>query len=56
MMVSFGKKTKIKQAGNLNEGRSYVITTVTIHCFLKEEKKKFEIGILSRRVLIGHFT
>ena len=27
-MVSFGEKSKIKKAGNLNEGRSYVITTV----------------------------
>ena len=28
-MVSFGKKAKIKKAGNLNYGRCYVITTVT---------------------------
>ena len=28
MMVSFGEKAKIKKAGNLNQGRSYVITTV----------------------------
>ena len=27
-MVSFGEKSKIKKAGNLNKGRSYVITTV----------------------------
>ena len=27
-MVSFGEKAKIKQAGNLNYGRSYVITTL----------------------------
>ena len=27
-MVSFGEKAKIKKAGNLNYGRSYVITTV----------------------------
>ena len=27
-MVSFGKKAKIKRAGNLNKGRRYVITTV----------------------------
>ena len=27
-MISFGEKAKIKQAGNLNQGRSYVITTV----------------------------
>ena len=27
-MVSFGEKAKIKKAGNLNSGRSYVITTV----------------------------
>jgi hypothetical protein len=29
-MVSFGEKAKIKKAGNLNQGRSYVITTVGI--------------------------
>ena len=34
-MVSFGEKAKIKKAGNLNQGRSYVITTV--------HKKRFEI-------------
>ena len=28
LMVSFGKKAKIKRAGNLNKGRRYVITTV----------------------------
>ena len=27
-MVSFGEKAKIKKAGNLNYGGSYVITTV----------------------------
>ena len=27
-MVSFGEKAKIKKVGNLNYGRSYVITTV----------------------------
>ena len=27
-MVSFGEKGKIKKAGNLNQGRSYVITAV----------------------------
>ena len=27
-MVSFGEKAKIKKAGNLNQGRSYAITTV----------------------------
>ena len=27
-MVTFGEKAKIKKAGNLNWGRSYVITTV----------------------------
>ena len=26
-MVNFGEKSKIKKAGNLNSGRSYVITT-----------------------------
>ena len=29
-MVSFGEKAKIKKAGNLNQGHSYVITTVPI--------------------------
>ena len=29
-MVSFGEKAKIKKAENLNQGRSYVITTVSI--------------------------
>jgi hypothetical protein len=32
-MVSFGEKAKIKKAGNLNQGRSYVITTVTVVIF-----------------------
>jgi hypothetical protein len=27
-MVSFGEKAKIKKAGSLNQGRSYVITAV----------------------------
>ena len=27
-MVNFGEKAKIKKTGNLNSGRSYVITTV----------------------------
>ena len=27
-MVSFGEKAKIKKAGNLNQGRTYVTTTV----------------------------
>ena len=30
-MVSFGEKAKIKKAGNLNLGRSYVITTVPLN-------------------------
>ena len=29
-MVSFGEDAKIKKAGNLNQGCSYVITTVFI--------------------------
>ena len=29
-MVGFGEKAKIKKAGNLNYGRSYVTTTVTV--------------------------
>ena len=28
-MVSIREKAKIKKVGNLNQGRSYVITTVT---------------------------
>ena len=33
-MLNFGEKAKIKKAGNLNKGRSYVITAVTggTHC------------------------
>ena len=31
-MVSFGEKAKIKKAGNLNSGRSYVFTTVSDFC------------------------
>ena len=27
-MVSFEEKAKLKKAGNLNQGRSYIITTV----------------------------
>ena len=27
-MVTFGEKAKLKKAGNLNQGRSYIITTV----------------------------
>ena len=30
-MVSFGEKAKIKKAGNLNYGRSYVTTTVAMY-------------------------
>ena len=30
-MVSFGEKAKIKKAGNLNLGRSYVVTTVILN-------------------------
>ena len=33
-MVSFGEKAKIKKAGNLNKGRSYVITTVPENLFV----------------------
>ena len=29
MMVNFGEKAKIKKAGNLNSGRSYVTTTAS---------------------------
>ena len=31
-MVCFGEKAKIKKAGNLNEGHSYVIATVFPVC------------------------
>mgnify|MGYP001302443757 FL=1 len=34
-MVSLGEKAKIKKAGNLNKGRSYVITTVNKFEILK---------------------
>ena len=37
-MVSFGEKAKIKKAGNLNEGRSYDITTVFLFNFLNYYK------------------
>ena len=30
-MVSFGNKAKIKKAGNLNLGRSYVFTTLMVN-------------------------
>ena len=30
-MVSFGEKAKIKKAGNLNSGRSYVFTAVFLY-------------------------
>ena len=33
-MVSFGETAKIKKAENLNQGRSYVITTVPFRTFL----------------------
>ena len=32
-MANFGEKAKIKKAGNLNSGRSYVITTVPLFLF-----------------------
>ena len=32
-MVSFGEKAKIIKVGNLNDGRSYVITTVLVQNF-----------------------
>ena len=31
-MGNFGEKAKIKKAGNLNEGRSYFITSVSGIC------------------------
>ena len=41
-MVNFGEKTKIKKAGNLNSGRSYVITTVTdnLNFYRQPQEKK----------------
>ena len=35
-MVSFGEKTKIKKAGNLNSGHSYVITTVKLSAQMQD--------------------
>ena len=51
-MVNFGEKAKIKKAGNLNEGRSYVITTVCIHYNLL--LKKFCI-VVRYECIIGFF-
>jgi len=39
-MVSFGEKAKIKKAGNLNSGCSYVITTVTLASCQKISQSK----------------
>ena len=39
-MVSFGEKAKIKNAGNLNKGRSYVITTVRPNVLTKDFELK----------------
>ena len=55
-MVSFGEKAKVKKVGNLNQGRSYVITTVTLHCFLclnflGGDKKKGHTFLLSAKAL-----
>jgi hypothetical protein len=46
-MVSFGEKVKIKKAGNLNQGRSYVFTTVHngMKIFLREYSY-FKIDLL----------
>ena len=41
-MVSFGEKAKVKKAGNLNYGRSYVNTTV-----LKQIEFAYRIMVLS---------
>ena len=38
MMLSFGEKAKIKKAGNLNQGRSYVTTTVINQVLSKDFK------------------
>ena len=38
-MVSFGERDKIKKAGNLNSGRSYIITTVKTQINLEIFKK-----------------
>ena len=44
-MVNFGEKAKIRKAGNLNEGRSYVITTVHIGFLgtLRDSSKELDI-------------
>ena len=46
-MVNFGEKAKIKKAGNLNSGRSYVITTVLTEISIKV--------LLDESVYIGAF-
>ena len=43
-MVSFGEKAKIKKAGNLNLGRSYVITTVPVYLKVGKSQKEFVVS------------
>ena len=48
-MVSFGEKAKIKKAGNLNQGRSYFITTVInpkIFLSLSDENVTLNVGMI----------
>ena len=49
-MVSFGEKANIKKAGNLNQGRSYVITTVTAF-FVSLETLNVIKGLIDKLVL-----
>ena len=61
-MVSFGEKAKIKKVGNLNQSRSYVITTVSTDPDFQvcEElslnknvmDKKAEIALISEQKMI----
>ena len=48
-MVNFGDKAKIKKAGNLNSGRSYLITTVRNLIFFKIYPNKTCLPILNLR-------
>ena len=59
-MVSFGKKAKIKKAGNLNQGRSYVITTVQSNFVIRKVLMRNELVLsnylLKSTVRLGTFA
>jgi hypothetical protein len=55
-MVTFGEKAKIKKAGNLNLGRSYVITSVIGRRNMTAyDRMKFNLGRL-QNLGIGYIT